>query len=108
MSDEKSTRSKKYESTRKAFDDLGIEEKAFFLLESAVKAVADGLKKAGEQVSEAMKEASACADEESSSKSTNSSGSEDSEKQNQPKKKKTAKKTRAKKSASKKKSADDS
>ncbi len=107
MSDEKSTRSKEYESTRDAFDDLGIEEKAFFLLESAVKAVADGLKKAGEQVSEAMKEASADA-EGSSSRSTNSTDSEDSEKQNEPTKKKTAKKARAKKSAPKKKSADDS
>ncbi len=107
MSDEKSTRSKEYESTRDAFDDLGIEEKAFFLLESAVKAVADGIKKAGEQVSEAMKEASADA-EDASSQSTNSTDSEDSGKQDKPTKKKAVKKARAKKSAPKKKSADDS
>jgi len=43
MGKENTSRSKAYSSTRSAFDELPIEEKAFFLLESAAKAVVDGL-----------------------------------------------------------------
>ncbi|NQV73273.1 hypothetical protein HQ496_09125 [bacterium] len=46
MSTESKSRSEAYSSTRSAFDELGMEEKACFLLESTAKAVADGVQEA--------------------------------------------------------------
>ena len=46
MSTESKSRSDAYSSTRSAFDELGMEEKACFLLESTAKAVVDGVQEA--------------------------------------------------------------
>ena len=46
MSTESKSKSEAYSSTRSAFDDLVMEEKACFLLESTAKAVIDGVQEA--------------------------------------------------------------
>jgi hypothetical protein len=64
MTKEKDQRRKEYSSAREAFDDLFIDEKAFFLLESAAKAVIDGVQEAVDTLAGAMNEAFSAAKEE--------------------------------------------
>jgi len=48
-------RSKKYSETRTSFEDLGVDEKAAFLVESTIQMVVKGVKEAGDAASEALK-----------------------------------------------------
>lgn len=57
MTKDKNCRSEEYASTRNAFDELKLEEKAFFLLESTAKAVIDGVQDAVQTVSDIMEDA---------------------------------------------------
>jgi len=47
-------KSKKYADTESSFDDLKMEEKLAFLVESTVKMVAQGVQEAGEAVTDAL------------------------------------------------------
>ena len=55
----KNDRSKKYSETRSSFDDLGLNEKAAFLVESTIQMVVKGVMEAGDAASEALKNMSA-------------------------------------------------
>lgn len=57
MSQEKNRRSKEFSSARDIFDNLEVDEKALFLMESTVKALFDGLQEAADTFSESMKDA---------------------------------------------------
>jgi hypothetical protein len=48
-------KSKEYDKTRSSFKDLGSNEQATFLLESTIQLVVDGVRQAGDAVSEALK-----------------------------------------------------
>lgn len=52
-------RSKKYSDTRSSFDDLGLDEKAAFLVESTIKMVIQSVQDAGDAASQAIKNISA-------------------------------------------------
>ena len=48
-------KSKEYKDARSSFDDLGSNEKAVFLVESAIQMVVQGVREAGDVVSDALK-----------------------------------------------------
>ncbi|MDA1028050.1 MAG: hypothetical protein O3B41_03235 [Bacteroidetes bacterium] len=79
MTEDKKNRSKEYSSTREAFDDLKIEEKAFFLLESTAKAVIDSVQEAVETLSGAMNDAFTSAKEEIKKKKAKDSSEKNGE-----------------------------
>ncbi len=64
MTKKKNHRTEEYSSTREAFDDLHVDEKAFFLLESTAKAVIDCVEDAVETLSSIVTDAFAEAKEE--------------------------------------------
>ncbi len=47
-------KSEKYSGAREAFDELGVEEKAVFIVESAINMVVQGVKDAGDAFAEAF------------------------------------------------------
>ncbi len=71
-------RSKKYSETRTAFDDLGMDEKAAFLVESTIQMVVKGVKEAGDAASEALKNISVDFGKEDGDDSNGSAGNDDS------------------------------
>ena len=72
MSSERESRSKEYSQAKEAFKSLGVEERTFFLVESAVATVLDGLKKASDTLSDVMSEAFEGASEAAEEGSTSS------------------------------------
>lgn len=99
MSDQE--KSKEYEGARAAFDALGMEERAAFLVESVVAMLAEGVGEAGRVVSEVVDEMAramdgCCADDEAapSDAEAGAAGAQDA-------KKATVRKPRAKPGRSK-------
>lgn len=85
-------KSEKYSGAREAFDGLNVEEKAVFIVESAVNMLVQGVKKAGDAFSDAFEHINV--DQEQGEEETD----------HEPVKKKT-KSTKSKASATKKKAA---
>lgn len=98
--DGQSHRSKAYGSARDTFEALGLEEKAMFLVESAMATVVGGLQRFGEQMNESFREA--CDAEESDASEVEGEGAESAAKKSASKK--TTKKPASKKATSTKKS----
>ena len=98
--------SEAYSSTKEAFDELPLEEKARFLFESTMKTVVDAVREVADQVGDAVKEA--CEDIESEDDDEIVVEEEEAEAESKPKKKAAKKTTTKKKSATKKKSDDSS
>ena len=104
--DGQSHRSEAYGSARNTFEALGMEEKAMFLVESAVATVVGGLQRFGEQMNETFREACDAEEEEAAhAEDTEAdSGAAKSEAKKSAKGKATAKKPATKKAGSTKKS----
>ncbi len=59
MCDNNTEKSKEYTKTRSSFDDLGANEKAAFLVESTIQMVVEGVRQAGDAVTDVLKNVSA-------------------------------------------------
>lgn len=102
MTKDKDRRSEEYSSTRNAFDELNLEEKAFFLLESTAKAVIDGVQDAVKTVSDIMEEAIADLKKDMKGEKTTGDKADSGKAADKPAAKKTSTKSKTKKAAPKK------
>ncbi|TDI75622.1 MAG: hypothetical protein E2O84_04080 [Bacteroidetes bacterium] len=59
MCDNNTEKTKKYTKTRSSFDGLGANEKAAFLVESAIQMVVEGVRQAGDAVADVLKNVTA-------------------------------------------------
>ncbi len=102
MTKDKKCRSEEYDSTRSAFDELKLEEKAFFLLESTAKAVIDGVQDAVQTVSDIMEGAISDLKKGMNGEHAADHKATSTKEADKPAAKKASAKTKAKKPASKK------